>query len=64
MKVTEEQYSKQRFGIEDRYIQMAEELTEQMFDCLGWDNSTKEIDSQLVIALWLKFNEPRCKNEE
>ena len=63
MKVTEEQYSKQRSGIEDRYIQMAEELTEQMLDCLDWDNSNKEIDSQLVIALWLKFNETHCKDE-
>ena len=60
MKITEEQYAKQRFGIEDRYIQLAEELTEQMFDCLDWDNKTKEVNAQVVIAIWLKTNELHC----
>lgn len=63
MKVTEEQYSVQRYGIEDRYIQLAEELTEQMLECMDWDNTTKEVNAQKVIALWLKFNEIHCKEE-
>lgn len=62
MKITEDYYKSQKNTIEGRYLQMAEEFTQQMLDCMDWKSTDTDVDAQIVIALWLKYNEPRCKN--
>lgn len=63
MLVTEEEYTAQMKIIEQAYIDLAEELTQQMFNCMDWDHKTKEVNAQIAIAIWLKKNEIRCTEE-
>ena len=63
MLVTEEEYIAQAKIIEQAYIDLAEELIQQMFNCMDWDHKTKEVDARIAIAIWLKKNEIHCMEE-
>ena len=64
MKISEKYYTEQRNCIEPRYLNLAEELNQQMLECIDWSRDTKEVDAQKVMALWLKVNEQHCKENE
>lgn len=59
MLVTEEEYTAQMKIIEQAYINLAEELTQQMLNCMDWEY----VDAQIAIAIWLKKNKIRCTEE-
>lgn len=57
--ITYEEYIKEKPFIEKQYIDMSEELVDNLLDALDWS----ECDGGLLTALFLKQHDMKCKEE-
>lgn len=58
--ITYEECIKEKPFIEKMYIDMSEELTDNMLDALDWP----ECDGGLLMALFLKQHDMKCNEEK